>query len=71
MSKEEYREYIVKMLDEIESESALKRIFGFVHKFSYRKCNEFCNTITRVRCDVAQNHKYRVHPLERVNSEKL
>lgn len=37
MSKEEYKEYIIKMLDEIESESALKRIFGFVHKFFVQK----------------------------------
>ena len=37
MSKEEYKEYIIKMLDEIESESALKKIFGFVHKFFMQK----------------------------------
>ena len=37
MSKEEYKEYIIKMLDEIESESELKRIFGFVHKFFMQK----------------------------------
>lgn len=33
----ENKEYIIKMLDAIESESALKRIFGFVHKFFIQK----------------------------------
>lgn len=68
MSKEEYKEYIIKMLDEIESESALKRILDLYINFLYGNCNEFCNTITRARCDIAQNHKYRVQSL---NSEKL
>lgn len=33
MSKEKYKKYIIEMLDKIESESALERIYSAVHRY--------------------------------------
>lgn len=33
MSNEEYKKYIVEMLDKINNNEHLKRIFNYVHKF--------------------------------------
>lgn len=37
MSKEKYKKYIIGMLDKIESESALERIYSVVHRYFIRR----------------------------------
>ena len=37
MSKEKYKKYIIEMLDKIESESALERIYSVAHRYFIRR----------------------------------
>lgn len=36
MSKEKYKKYIIEMIEKIESESALERIYSVVHRYFIR-----------------------------------
>ena len=37
VSKEKYKKYIIEMLDKIESESALERIYSVAHRYFIRR----------------------------------
>lgn len=40
MSNEEYKKYIFKMLEQIDNNEHLKRIFDYVHKYFLRRTGE-------------------------------
>lgn len=35
MSKEKYKKYILEMIDRIEDEKAIERIYNYIHRFFY------------------------------------
>ena len=41
MSNEEYKEYIIEMIQKINNPEHLKRIFNYVHKFFIRRTGRY------------------------------